>query len=158
MTFLSLADIATPVSSKKKLNVCVVSSEFVGPVKNGGIATATSGLLKLLAADGHKVTLLYTLVEYGIPVSDGKPWQHWVDELAGQGITLKHIPNVGDYWAWREKSWRVKDAIAAGDFDLVYFNEHHGNGYYSLLAKHSGMRPFSQQMYCVITHGSIEWV
>lgn len=158
MTFRSLADIATGSGSARKLNVCVVSSEFVGPVKNGGIATATSGLLKQLAGDGHNVTLLYTLVEYGRPTSGDKPWQHWVDELAEQQITLKHIPHTGDYWSWREKSWRVKDAIAGGDFDLVYFNEHHGNGYYSLLAKRCGMRPFSQQLHCLITHGSIEWV
>jgi len=158
MSFRSLADITPESRGSRPLNVCVVSSEFLGPVRNGGIATATSGLLTQLAKDGHNVTLLYTLVEYGIPWSGEKPWAHWISTLEREGITLAHIEHAGDYRAWREKSWRVKDAIAAGDFDLVYFNEHHGNGYYSLLAKRCGIHPFASQLHCVITHGSIEWV
>src|SRR6185295_10144244 len=113
-----LSDLDLSDTDGRRLNVCVVSSEFLGPVKNGGIATATSGLLKQLAKDGHNVTLLYTLVEYGIPWSGEKPWAHWVSALAQEGITLAHIQHAGDYRSWREKSWRVKDAIAAGDFDL----------------------------------------
>jgi glycosyltransferase involved in cell wall biosynthesis len=159
MTFRSLADISPKVrDGGKPLKVCVVSSEFLGPVKNGGIATATSGLLTQLAKDGHDVTLLYTLVEYGVPWSGDRPWGHWVWAREKEGITLTHIKHSGDYRSWREKSWCVKEAIAAGEFDVVYFNEHHGNGYYSLLAKRCGIHPFASQLHCVITHGSIEWV
>jgi glycosyltransferase involved in cell wall biosynthesis len=140
------------------LNVCVVSSEFIGPVKNGGIGTATSGLLKQLAADGHRVTLLYTLVEYGKPASGDRSWLHWVETLEAEAITLEHIDHDADYRSWREKSWRVKEFIGQRDFDLVYFNDHHGSGYYSLAAKRAGLHPFANQLHCVITHGSMEWV
>ncbi len=140
------------------MSVCVVSSEFLGPVKNGGIATATSGLLNQLVADGHKVTLLYTLVENGKPVSGDKPWEHWVDALGAKGIIVKHIPHRGRYRSWLDKSWQVKEFIGSADFDFVYFNESHGNGYYSLAAKRAGLGPYSEQLYCVITHGSTEWV
>jgi glycosyltransferase involved in cell wall biosynthesis len=148
------------------LKVCVVSSEFLGPVKNGGIATATSALIKLLAGDGHRVTLLYTLVENGKPSnaaeqegsSRKKSWQHWVDELARQKITLAHIPHEGDYGAYLHKSWLVKEYLSKHDFDLVYFDDWHGLAYYSVLAKRAGLAPFSGQLHCVLTHASKEWV
>jgi glycosyltransferase involved in cell wall biosynthesis len=147
------------ISSKRRvLNVCVVSSGFLGPVKNGGIATATSGLIKQLVSDGHKVTLLYTNVGYGKPVSGDKPWQHWVESLAAEGVILKRIPLDGDYHAWHQSSWHVKDFLEQADFDLVYFNDHFGSGYYSLLAKRAGFAPFRDQLHCVITHGSMEWI
>src|SRR5260370_21036055 len=68
----------------RTMNVCVVTSEFLGPVKNGGMGTATSGLVRQLVADSHKVTLLYTFVSNGRPFTGDKPWQYWVDELAAQ--------------------------------------------------------------------------
>jgi glycosyltransferase involved in cell wall biosynthesis len=142
----------------RRMNVCIVSSEFLGPVKNGGIGTATSGLAKQLVADGHKVTLLYTYVGYGRPVSGDRPWQHWVDQLAAESIDLRRIPHDGDYRAWREASWLVKEFLGQSDFDLVYFNDHFGSGYYSMLAKRAGLSPFREQLHCVITHGSMEWV
>jgi glycosyltransferase involved in cell wall biosynthesis len=151
----------------RPLKVCVVSSEFLGPVKNGGIATATSALIKLLARDEHRVTLLYTLVENGKPSnvaeqdsSNGrkKSWQYWVEELARQGIKLAHIPHEGDYSAWLNKSWLVKEYLGQHDFDLVYFDDWHGLAYYSVLAKRAGLAPFSAQLHCVITHASKEWV
>src|SRR5579863_10078598 len=110
----------------RTMRVCVVTSEFLGPVKNGGLGTATSGLVKQLINDGHKVTVLYTYVGYGKPFTGDKPWQHWVDELAAQGVALEHLPHQGDHRAWREASWLVKEFIGSGDFDLVYFNEHLG--------------------------------
>ncbi len=150
----------------KPLKVCVVSSEFLGPVKNGGIATATSALIKLLAADGHRVTLLYTLVENGKPTnaaehdSSGreKSWQHWVDELADHKIALAYIPHDGGYEDYLRKSWLVKEFLGRQDFDLVYFDDWHGLAYYSVLAKRAGLAPFSGQLHCVITHASKEWV
>src|SRR5258707_15819424 len=76
----------------KSMNVCIVSSGFLGPVKNGGIGTATSGLARQLVSDGHNVTLLYTYVGDGKPVSGDRPWQYWVRQLAGEGIVLEYIP------------------------------------------------------------------
>src|SRR5262249_46518709 len=71
---------------------------------------------------------------------------------------LERIHNEADYQAWREASWLVKDFIGQNNFDLVYFNEHHGSGYYSLLAKRAGLAPFCDQLHCVITHGALQWI
>ena len=40
--------------------ICIVTPEFVGLSKNGGIGTAMSGLAELLTKAGHHVTVLYT--------------------------------------------------------------------------------------------------
>jgi glycosyltransferase involved in cell wall biosynthesis len=145
-------------SSANPLNVCVVTSEILGPVKNGGIGTATSALIDNLAGNGHNVTILYTLVQRGEPDCAERNWSYWVNQLAQRNITLTYIPHTGDYNEWLRKSWLVKQHLAAGDYDVVYFNEHHGSGYYALAAKRAGLSPFAERVHCVVTHGSIEWV
>lgn len=156
VAFKPLPGLAT--GGKRAMNVCVVTSEILGPVKNGGIGTATSALIDCLAANGHKVTILYTLVQRGHPECAERNWAHWVGQLAARGITLIHIEHDGEYREWLQKSWLVKQHLALHDYDAVYFNEHHGSGYYTLAAKRAGLRPFVDRVHCVITHGSIEWV
>lgn len=140
------------------LKVCVVSSEFSGSLRNGGIGTATSGLVEHLVDSGHRVTFLYTQVANGQPLCQEESWDFWVEAMARRGITLSCIPHRGHWNDWRHKSWLVKEFLEKTDFDAVYFNEHHGSGYYALAAKRARLRPFSNQVYCVITHGSLEWV
>ncbi|WP_374332687.1 glycosyltransferase [Aestuariivirga sp.] len=141
-----------------KLKVCVVTSEILGPVKNGGIGTATSALIDILVDGGHQVTVLYTLVRRGQPDCEEHTWGHWVDSLAGRGIDLTYIEHDGDYADWLTKSWLVKQYLGSHVFDVVYFNEHHGSAYYTLAAKRAGLSPFVDRVHCVITHGAIEWV
>ncbi len=155
----NLADeLQEAAGAARPLRICVVTSEIIGPVRNGGIGAATTGLVEHLARDGHEVTVLYTLVEYGVPACDDKTWPFWVDAMARRGIELAHIPHDGNYRTWRRKSWLVKEFLAERDFEVVYFNEHHGSGYYALAAKRAGLAPFAQRIHCVIAHGSIEWV
>ena len=143
---------------KKSLKICVVTSEILGPVKNGGIGTATSALIDNIAGNGHQVTILYTSVQSGEPECAERHWGHWVSTLAARKITLTHIPHQGGYREWLRKSWLVKQHLSENDYDVVYFNEHHGSGYYTLAAKRAGLAPFKDRVHCVITHGSIEWV
>jgi glycosyltransferase involved in cell wall biosynthesis len=140
------------------LNVCIVSNEFIGPIKNGGLGTATSALAKHLVDDGHRVTLLYTNVGTGKPNTGDRPWQHWIDELAADEICLEHVRHDGRYYNWRVISWLVKDFLGQNDFHVVYFNDYFGSGYYALLAKRAGLAPFCNQLHCVITHASTEWI
>ena len=78
---MSIVDRARAREPRRLLNLCVVSSEFIGPVKNGGIGAATTGLVEQLARDGHEVTLLYTLVERGEPSCAEQTWSHWADAM-----------------------------------------------------------------------------
>ncbi len=155
--FKSLPGIAK-ASGKQSLKVCVVTSEILGPVKNGGIGTATSALIDNLAGNGHQVSILYTLVQSGEPECAERHWGHWVERLAARKITLTYLQHQGSYRDWLRKSWLVKQHLAEHDYDVVYFNEHHGSGYYTLAAKRAGLAPFKDRVHCVITHGSIEWV
>ena len=136
------------VAAGRPLKVCVVTSEILGPVKNGGIGTATSALVDNLADNGHEVTILYTLVQHDEPACAEKTWEHWVKELADRGITLTHIPHLGVYRDWLQKSWLVKQHLASRDYDVVYFNEHHGSAYYTLAAKRVGLLPFANRPLC----------
>jgi glycosyltransferase involved in cell wall biosynthesis len=156
VAFKQLPGIKT--ASKRTLTVCVVTSEILGPVKNGGIGTATSALVDSLAANGHRVKILYTSVQRNQPTCAERNWAYWVEKLAERRISLNYIPHSGDYRDWLQKSWLVKQHLASHDFDVVYFNEHHGSGYYTLAAKRAGLKPFVNRVHCVITHGSIEWV
>lgn len=143
---------------RRPLRICVVTSEILGPVKNGGIGTATSALIAQLTSSGHDVTILYTLVQRGVPECAEANWAHWVEQNARIGAKLIHIPHDGDYGNWLTKSWLVKKHLETQDYHAVYFNEHHGSGYYAMAAKRAGLSPFTSQVHCVITHGSIEWV
>jgi glycosyltransferase involved in cell wall biosynthesis len=141
--------------SGKPLRVCLVS--FLG----GGVGTATSALAKLLANGGHDATILCTQVEGGKPAETpwgAKSWQERSEDLSASGVRLEFIPHQGSSTAWLEKSWQVMKYLGKRDFDLVYFDDCYGSGYYSLLAKRAGMAPFSQQILCVIAHASRQWI
>ncbi|MEM1400705.1 MAG: glycosyltransferase family 4 protein, partial [Pseudomonadota bacterium] len=160
--FPSLASLPAPTVSKqadtKPLDICVVTSEILGPIKNGGIGTATSALADHLAAHGHRVSVLYTQVWGGRPVCHEGDWDDWVTKLWEKGIRLIAIKHDGPWNAWREKSLAVRRFLESQPFNLVYLNEHHASGFYALLAKRAGLTPFKDQTYAVITHGSMEWV
>ena len=141
-----------------QLSVCVVTSELLGPTKNGGMGTATTGLIEQLRADGHRVTVLYTHVQFGLPSVAERDWQHWVDSFAKKGVELVCIEHTLGYNAWKEKAWLVHQFIVGRTFELVYYSEHHGSGYYCLAAKRAGLESFSTQLHCVVTHGSTEWI
>lgn len=154
-----LSDLASAVGGRATaLRVCIVTSEVIGPTRNGGIGTATSGLIDHLVGDGHRVTVLYTQVWNNEPLCTESSWSHWVDEFGRRKVELLHIQHGGDYAEWRLKSWLVMTHLRDRDYDVVYLNEHHGSGYFALAAKRAGLMPFANQVYCVITHGSIEWV
>jgi glycosyltransferase involved in cell wall biosynthesis len=140
------------------MDVCLVTSEILGPASAGGIGTASVALARQLAAEGHRVTLLYTQVWDGQPYAGSATWSHLVEQYQKQGIALAYIPHAGAYADWRAKAWLVMQFLKNHPFDLVYLNEHHGSGYYALSAKRAGIAPFVGQTYCVVVHGSLAWV
>lgn len=163
MTIQRLSDVNLRVTgATKALKICVVS--IVGFGKTGGIGTATNALVKHLAFEGHKVTLLHTLVQSGKPIDveehegGAGSWESEAETLKADGIDLQFIPHKGSRNDWAEKSWLVKEFIAKHDFDLVYFDDWQGAGYYSMLAKRAGLAPFAAQLHCVITHATRQWV
>jgi glycosyltransferase involved in cell wall biosynthesis len=145
---------------KSSGNVCIVSSEFLGVTKNGGIGTAHSLLADLLASSGYTVTLLFTGVHPEVPLSPGigvtaAAWKekgvafHYLDPLS---FSRHDAP----YFAARSISifeWLLE---RDGAFDVVHFPEWQGDGYYTLAAKHQGLA-LSNSILLVNTHSPRLW-
>jgi hypothetical protein len=77
-----------PQRSYVQLRICIATYHFVGPTKNGGIATADTALAEALLAAGHNVTVLYL---WGNQVQ-GQTIEHWQHYYAGRGLTLIPMP------------------------------------------------------------------
>ena len=155
---LGSLDLTRAEGPVRTMDVCLVTSEITGPASAGGIGTASTALARQLASEGHRVTLLYTQVLDGKPYAGNAPWDDWVQQYLQQGIGLAHIEHRGGYADWQAKAWLVMEFLRQRHFDLVYFNEHHGSGYYTIAAKRARIAPFSGQTYGVIAHGGLEWV
>ena len=153
---------ATPTQElKTTLRVCLVTTEFHGLFKNGGIGTANTGLALALAQAGFDVTVAFANAdETNRPVSENnflKVTQHY-REL---GITMEFVPASRQiskpFDDPRSASYCVYLYLKKRQFDVVYFNDCGGHGFYSLLAKRTGVFQNAPSMY-VVAHGPHEWV
>jgi glycosyltransferase involved in cell wall biosynthesis len=124
-----------------KPSILVVTSELVGPFKNGGIGTATTGLVETLAGLGHKVTVLYTGAIWHIEI-DMAPWiRSWaaigVDLVA---LTLADMARLAGPVCDQGlgSAWLVWDFIRTHEFDIIHFNDTLGEGYLALAYRHLG--------------------
>ncbi len=141
--------------------VCFVTVEFHGLFKNGGIGTANTALAVALAESGFDVTVAVANSDESGPrlkVGDFAELKaHW----ASRGITLDYVrphPHIaGSFDDPRTASYCVFLYLQSSGFDVVLFNDNGGQGYYSLLAKHTGVfeRP---PLMLVVAHGPIDWV
>ena len=144
-----------------KRRVCIVTAEFHGLFKNGGIGTANTGLALTLAEAGHDVTVAYVdagLVDFDERVAAA------ADTIAAwekRGVRLEFVPRNPALRAGHEDhvaaSFAVLQYLRGRGFDIVFFNECGGQGYYPLLAKKAGLFPDAPRM-IVVTHGANAWV
>jgi len=148
-------------SQDGKRRVCLVTAEFHGLFKNGGIGTANTGLALTLAEAGCEVTVAYVdagLVDFEERVAAAS------DTIAAwgkRGVNLEFVPRNPMLRAGHEDhvaaSFTVLQYLQGRGFDVVFFNECGGQGYYSLLAKKAGLFPDAPRM-IVVTHGANAWV
>src|SRR5580658_3302541 len=146
---------------REKRRVCIVTVEFHGLFKNGGIGTANTALALALAANGFDVTVAIANSDESGPrlvVGDFTELKaHW----SKCGITLDYVrphPQIaGCFDDPRTASYCVYLYVQSGDFDVVLFNDNGGQGYYSLLAKHTGVFRDPPRLY-IVAHGPIDWV
>ncbi len=142
-------------AARRKLNVCVASHDFVGPIRNGGIGTACTTIAETLAGAGHRVTALYltpTVCETGSIA-------HWTNVYREKGIDFVGLPpapvafngsfavsKAYDCFAWLR--WR--------EFDVVHSPELMGALYFCLAAKRQGLA-FEKTQFVVGTHSPTLW-
>ncbi len=141
--------------------VCLITTEFHGLFKNGGIGTANTGLALALSSAGFDVTVAYADADKGGPrIKEGK-FPELQEKYRHLGITLDFVraspivPNAFD--DPRSASYCVYLYLKQHEFNVVYFNDCGGHGYYSLLAKRVGVFRNAPRMY-VVAHGPQEWV
>jgi glycosyltransferase involved in cell wall biosynthesis len=153
-------DLTRPAKPARR-RVCLVTTEFQGLFKNGGIGTANTGLAFTLALAGFEVTVAFADAdEKGPRVREGNFPE--LKETYGQlGITLDFVPAsrfiTNAFDDPRSASYCVYLYLKQHEFDVVYFNDCGGHGYYSLLAKRVGVFRNAPLMY-VVAHGPQEWV
>lgn len=138
--------------------VLLVSPDWVGPIRNGGIGTAFLGLATALVANGWDVTALYTLGEH----SESAPVGYWVDYYKKLDINFIALPDwkgprLEPAW-YRARSYEIYKWIseAEGEYDLLIFPEWRAQAYYSLWARHSGIGLINTKI-IVVTHSPTEW-
>ena len=144
---------------RKQVRVCIVTPEFVGPTRNGGVGTAYTTLALLLAQAGHEVTVLYTCGDW----SDTGTIEHWKNYYLTRGILLVSLttdPGVRiDTSVFVKRSYQTFQWLTLNEdrFDIVHAPEWQGHLYYSVLAKHQSIA-FRNITFCVGTHSPSWWI
>jgi glycosyltransferase involved in cell wall biosynthesis/GT2 family glycosyltransferase len=118
------------------LDICLVTSDLVGPIRNGGIGTAYSALARHLARAGHRVTVLYALGRY----CEQGTIEDWQMLYARDGITLALLPDTdaGGPVPLRV-AVNVYRWLTDRRFDIVHYHEWRGIGAYAAQAKRQGL-------------------
>lgn len=145
----------------RPLRVCLVTVEFHGLFKNGGIGTANTALAVALAEHGFEVTVAFANSDESGPRVKAGDFNELKSQWLARGVTLDYIrphPNIAaSFDDPRTASYCVFLYLRSAGFDIVLFNDNGGQGYYSLLAKHTGAFVNPPLMY-VVAHGPIDWV
>ena len=153
---------ALPAGRRKRagqrLRVCIVTREFFGPFKNGGIGTAYTHLAHFLAQLGHEVTVYFVTQSR----ADSEESARWVAYYARFGITFivgdaADPPSSGSPNS-RAMSFsrQVYEWLKPREFDVVHVSEYRGDGYVSLQAKKLGLA-FPNTTFVVKTSSPTLW-
>ena len=140
----------------RPLRICIVSPEFVGPFRCGGIGTFYTELGKVLAGAGHHVTFLFSRRDY----CEIRTVEYWIEHYRDQGIRFEPIracPLKVSIPEHQAIPYDVYYWLKDRNFDIIHFPELSGVGYYSLLAKKQGLGFSRTTLMCVGTHGPCVW-
>ena len=142
----------------RPLRVCILTQDFVGPVRNGGIGTAYRYLADFLVEQGHEVTVLYAS---GRHCEKGKIGD-WVQFYGERNIKFVPMPKAkvpateGPLGQAGRVSYTAYEWLKSRDFDLVHVSEWRAIGYYSLIAKSLGLE-FHNTLFCVKASSPTVW-
>jgi glycosyltransferase involved in cell wall biosynthesis len=144
----------------KPLKICIVTGQMVGPLQQGGIGTATTGLAKLLAASGHHITLLYTR---GYQMSASQ-MRHWSRIYAADGINIVPLDTgrVGKVRGpMAALGYPVPQAVLGylleHPFDIVHLNDLEGEGFLAVAARACGIA-FPGTVFVTGLHSPTKWI
>jgi glycosyltransferase involved in cell wall biosynthesis len=139
---------------------CIVTPDFIGPIRNGGIGTACYELAKFLQQRcGADVTVLFTST---VTVDSAEKWQlryrqehGWrfltMDDLA----PLPDIPHHNCRW-FLARSLQIDRWLRDEQFTHIHFQDWHANGFVPMQAKRAGSAYAETLLTCTI-HSPEEW-
>ncbi len=136
-------------------SVLFVTSELIGLFKNGGIGTATTGLIETVAGMGCPTTVLYTGAIWHLEV-DRKPWIEHYRAIGVELIILSLAGMRGLAGPVRDQglgsAYLVYEFAKRRRFDIIHLNDALGEGMYVLAAKRLGIG-FSDTLTVLGLHG-----
>jgi O-antigen biosynthesis protein len=146
------------VFPQKRLKICIVTQDIIGPVRNGGIGTAYYYAANFLRDCGHDVTIFYSLGDF----CETGTIEDWVQFYAAKGITFipaedPKIPSMpGVLGRFMSIPRKVYEYLKRQSFDIVHASEWRGNVFYALLAKKLGLA-FANTTFCIKTSSPTLW-
>ena len=140
------------------MNIAIVSFEFPGFTKNGGIGTAYGRMASLLKKEGHDITVLYVPIQDTAPLSK-KELQKFEGQFKNINFELVEITkDLFSAHAWPvARSLAVFQALKGRSFDVIHFHDCLGLGWASIRAKRLGLE-FQKTRLVVGLHGPNFWV
>lgn len=141
-----------------RLRIGIATPDIVGPINNGGIGTAYHNLARLLAEDGHEVTILYLLPQH---CERGSVAQ-WIAHYRGLGIGFVPLPDQSgrrvDAAPTRALAHAAYRALREldGQFDVIHAPEWRGLAYPALVARRLGLA-FAETRFVIGAHSPSAW-
>ncbi|MCU0944647.1 MAG: glycosyltransferase [Rubritepida sp.] len=128
--------------------ICLLTFDFPGPIRNGGMGTALLALAELLRDAGHAVTILYPPAH-----SETLPLTHWRAHYAAQGLDFVPLFLEGEdkFLALGAYHW-----LKARRFDAIHFHEMRGAGHWLTVAKRCGLAFADTTLICQV-HSPTLW-
>jgi glycosyltransferase involved in cell wall biosynthesis len=147
----------------KSTDHCIVTPDFIGPIKNGGIGTACFHLAKFISKDlGEKVTILFTG-----PVIHGSAagWRrHYSDQQKWEFLCLEDVAPAKNPLSFYnttpwflEQSFRIDQWLRNRQFNSVHFQDWHANGFCAVQAKAQGIAHQESLFTCTV-HSPQAWI
>ena len=130
------------------MRICLLTLDFVGPIRNGGMGTAFLALAETLVAAGHEVTICYPS-----SYTENEPVTRWRRHYAKRGIDFVSLFIEGGE---AELSLGAYHWLKTRDFDAIHFHEMRGIGYWITVAKRCGLAFARTRLVCQI-HSPTLW-
>jgi glycosyltransferase involved in cell wall biosynthesis len=134
--------------------ICFVSDECNGLSAAGGIGACVRGLSQWLTANGAQVDILITNADQRAASLRGDAIR-FASNVYFLGELAQHEKELGAIVDMPSKSCHVYGFLKKRDYDEVHFNDYHGFGFDTAMARRQGLFGAT-----VVTHlhGSAHWV
>lgn len=135
-------------------NICIVTEEYSGLNKSGGIGAASRGLCELLVSAGFAVDVIITDLGCSSKLSIDSSIYHGQNIIFLSEIVRyqKEIYTPVDEIT---KSYSIFLYVKDRGYSLIHFNEWLGSGFYTAMARKQGLL---DSLIVSHLHGSSEWV